>query len=200
MILLGIILPILAFLISVNATFAYFTATSDNNQASATTAMVSLTLGANTAGTINSTAVTTETKLLPGEALSVSGTVENDGNAQIYVILQFSVSVTKAGENTPELLVDKLYSIRDSVLSEIIETGENSYSSTAFTLNVPNANKTNKYKESFNLEYKFNAAEFDNSYKNAQVNYTVTAHGIQTQNINNLTNGTKLLLEKINEN
>ena len=188
MILVGILIPILLFFVSMNITYAYFTAKVQTENASASTAVLKIQFSEETDIYANSQKVTTNTKLLPGDALSVSGAVENVGNAQIYVIIAFKLYVTKSGESTKETLQDEYYSIQDSQTTRITKVDE-TYLVTAFTLDI-NASKT------FEISYLFDVNKFDNTYKNATVSYELQAYALQKETIDDTNEATDLIFQQ----
>ena len=182
---------------SMNATYAYFTASAKAADGIAQTATLLVTVSDDTAGSINSSTITSSTKIIPGDILTINGSVVNDGNVQAYVILEFKVTTTKSGAGSSTVEEHKFYSLSGTNLIEI--TGSNgTYSVNAFAIDAPNENRTNTYSKNFKIDYLFNVYDYDNSYKNAQATYTVTAHAIQTANIASAATATTLLLEKAN--
>lgn len=196
-ILLGFLLPILAFFISMNATFAYFTSSVELDKSTTQTGTITIKITDDTAWKVNSSSISASTKLIPGDTLTVEGKVENAGNTQFYAILQLKINVTKSGETTANTVANKYYTYSGTTLKEIVVKGDGSVTATAFIVDAPNANKTNTYTKAFSIPYTFDFYQFDNSYKNAKVNYYVYAHAIQTKNITNTTYATKMLMGEI---
>ena len=180
-----------------NATYAYFTASARAADGTATTATLQIAVSEDTAGLINSSTVTSSTKLIPGDILTIDGSVVNKGNVQAYVILELTISSTKAGASSSTTEEHVFYSLSGSNLIEL--TGSNkTYSVNAFVVDPPNANSSNVFSKDFNINYTFDFYHYDNTYKNATVIYTLTAHAIQTANISDAATATELLLEKAN--
>jgi len=196
-ILLGILLPILAFFISMNATFAYFTSSVEIDKSTSQTGTITIKITDDTAWKVNSSSISASTKLIPGDTLTVEGKVENAGSAQFYAVLQLKIDVTKSGETAATTIANKFYSFDNTTLKEIVSTGTDTLNVTAFTVDAPNANKTNTYTKAFSIPYTFDFYQFDNSYKNAKVNYYVYAHALQTKNINDATKATQMLIGEI---
>ncbi len=196
-ILLGILLPILAFFISMNATFAYFSSSAKMEENVSQTGVIKIKITDETAWKVNSASISASTKLVPGDTLSVEGAVENEGTAQFYAILQLKINVTKSGETTANTVANKYYTYSGTTLKEIVVKGDGSVTSTAFVVDAPNANKTNTYTKTFSIPYTFDFYQFDNSYKNAKVNYSVYAHALQTKNLADTTSVTKMLMGEI---
>ena len=182
-----IVLPILAFFMSVNATYAYFTASASKQEATTTTGIIRIVFTDETSGLINSQPITDSVKVLPGDTLSVSGAVKNSGNASCYAILELKVEVKRTGESDAEAKRSKFYTFVGSTLTEIEEI-ENGYNAVAFTLAV---NET----KNISFSYEFDVYEYDNTYKNASATYSLTAHAIQTANLNDTTEVTRMLIE-----
>ena len=190
-------MPILAFFISMNATFAYFTSSVDFGESTSQAGIIKIKITDDTAWKVNSASISASTKLIPGDTLNVEGTVENAGNAQFYAILQLKIDVTKSGETTAETVSNKYYTYSGTTLKEIAVIGDGSVTATAFIVDAPNANKTNTYTKAFSIPYTFDFYKFNNSYKNAKVNYYVYAHAIQTKNLTDTTSVTKMLMGEI---
>ena len=190
-------MPILAFFISMNATFAYFTSSVELDKSTSQTGVIKIAITDDTAWKVNSASISASTKLIPGDTLSVEGKVENAGNAQFYAILQLKINVKKVGEAVATTIGNKYYTYSGTTLKEIVVKGDGSVTSTAFIVDAPNANKTNTYTKAFSIPYTFDFYEFDNSYKNATVTYSVHAHAIQTKNLTDTTAVTKVLIGKI---
>ena len=179
-----------------NATFAYFTSSVELDKSTSQTGVIKIAITDDTAWKVNSASISANTKLIPGDTLTVDGTVENAGNAQFYAILQLKINVTKSGETTAETIANKYYTYSGTTLKEITVKGDGSVTATAFIVDAPNANKTNTYTKAFSVPYTFDFYQFDNSYKNARVSYSVFAHAIQTKNLTDTTQVTKMLMEE----
>lgn len=179
-----------------NVTYAYFTATATTTQSESSTAIVRIKFDSTTKEIINSTTVTASTLLLPGDELKISGAVENSGTSPVYAVIKLNIQVRKVGETESETVTSKVYAFSGTKLTEIIGAS-GSYSATAFTLEAPNANKTNVYTKAFEISHLFDVYTYDNSYKNATVTYTLSAHAIQVAYITDADEATTLLLEKI---
>ena len=188
MLIIGVVLPILLFFISMNATYAFFTASAMKKEATARTGIIRIEFNGDLTEQVNSTTVSETTKVLPGDILTLEGVVKNTGNSSCYVILEFKIDIATSGEETASSTQTKYYTFSGSTLTEIIET-ESGYSAVAFTLDE-NATK------SFTLTYEFDLYVFDNTYKNATANYFVSAYSIQTKNLTDTTAVTTMLLEQ----
>ena len=188
MILLGIIIPVLAFFIAINAAYAYFTATTTTSVSSETAQLI-INFTDSTNVYADSEIITTSTLLLPGETISASGSVENPGNVQAYTIIKFEVLVTKLGAASSEVIEQHYYTISNSTLTEITENNDE-LSDTAFVLNPRDS-------QTFEVEYVLDFNYFDNEYQQATVTYTLQACSIQTMLMTDATEATELLLERM---
>ena len=180
MVLLGIIVPALVFFAAINVTYSYFTARSAEIINSTTTSGLLIKLTSDTQPKINSTAVTGTSKLLPGDTLSIDGSVENAGTHTFYAIFEFTVVVTKAASGSAaEMVLSAYYTIVGSTATQIVKNGS-TYSATAFLVEAPNEGKTNAYTKAFSLPFTFDGETYNDDYKNANVSYTLKAVAIQS--------------------
>lgn len=106
-VIIGIVLPILVFF-SVGGVLAYFSATIAPEQTTITAASVNLVFNpdVNSTSTLNSSgsaletsvyssrAVTHSSNIIPGDTVTINGSIKNNGNVPIYTILQFEVYIT----------------------------------------------------------------------------------------------------------
>ncbi len=188
MILLGIIAPILAFFVTINFTFSYFTSQS-NATASSKTAKLIIEFSDNTKTYANSDLITADTLLLPGDTIKINGSVENSGNIQTYVILKLEVTIKKPRETTGETDL-KFYSFNNSTLQEITDNN-GTYSCNAFVLNA----ETNK---AFEVTYTL-STKINDDYQNGTVEYSIQACAIQTVSLPEADQATTLLLQQFGE-
>lgn len=195
MVLLGIVVPILVFFITVNVTYAYFTARSAAQEGTTATGSVVIRLSTDTQPKVNSTAVTNSTKILPGDTLAMTGTLENAGTHSFYAIFEYKVIVTKAETgSTPESVLLGYYTYVNSTLTQIVKN-EDVYSANAFLLEAANADRTNTFSIDFNIPYTFDGNIFDNDYKNATVTYSLKAVAIQSESIGGAESATAELIK-----
>ncbi len=183
-ILLGIIIPFLLFFISMNATYAYFTATATKKESTTNTAIIKISLN-NVSDSISR--VTSETeegkiqKLVPGDTLNINGTLVNSGSTSCYVIIEFSLEIKKINDAFSETHVKEYY------------TFENSEDGTTYTKKEIHGNPNNYSTQAgiilkdgtrnFNLTYTFTGNEYGNEYNQATATYKVRAHALQTGNL-----------------
>ena len=175
-----------------NATFAYFTATAAKKEATSTTGVVSIKFS-NTKELVNSVETTSSTLLLPGDTLSLTGTVENAGSAQVYVLLEFIVSVKKSDSTTEETVLHEYYTFVSSTLTEITGTMGN------YSINAGTIDATTNNTKSFSLSHKFDGATYDDTYQKAEVTYILYGYAVQSANIS-AADATDLLFEKTTSN
>ncbi len=194
-VLMGIVIPILLFFISMTATFAYFTATAEPGKVESQTAYLKINFSDNNF-LANSQAITESVKLLPGDTLSASGTIVNESNVPAYAIVGFKIFAIKQGSSVVEILKDSYYSFDGANAIEIVKTGD-TYTS-AIALDAPNENKTNNCKKTFNLSHTFSFYDYGNEYKNATITYSVKAYAIQTSQIEDGSQATEILLDRFN--
>lgn len=186
MLLLWIVLPILAFFVSMNATYAYFTSSVEKQSASNSTGIIKIIFTDETKELINTEEITESTKILPGETLRVSGAIKNSGTASCYAILKFNIKVKRSNETEAVDKLTKYYSFNNSTLTEIIAT-DDAYNVNAFTLNVDQI-------KNIDIAYEFDFFEYDNTYKNATATYSLSACAIQTANLTDVVEATRILL------
>ena len=172
------------FFVSVNIVYAYFTAVA-TTRATANTPIIKISFQEGSASA-NASAITGSTKLIPGDSLSVSGKVANTGNADIYAIITFKITITKQNGST-ESAVRKYYSLDNSSLREI-KGSDGNFSYHAFAL-APEESTNN-----FSVDYRFSFNKYNNSYKNATVHYELAAEAIQQNGIETNVKATDILM------
>ena len=196
------IIPFLLFFISMNVTYAYFTATATEKKSTATTAVIRVGFDSSTTTEINSNVLTSHVDNIfyPGDVLSAQGKIENSGKSNIYAILVFKVLVTKKGETEAQTAIEKYYSFDGSGNQVEIVVSNNSFSNNACLIEAPNANKTNNYTRSFSVSYEFVGADYDDDYQEASVEYLIAAYAVQTTNLEGTgtqaENATEILMER----
>lgn len=190
----GIIIPILCFFISMNAVFAYFTATTTEKYAHTQTGIIAINFTEDTAANeIQEGEVTvSRTLLMPGDTLIAKATLKNIGTSPAYCIFKLNLKITKNGSTESKTVVNKFYSLEEdkSTLVHLVPTGDE-YTEPAFIL-------AKDEELQLRIPHKFEGADYDNSYKNATVTYTISAYAIQVANIDNGVDATNLLIDKFN--
>ena len=180
----GLVLPILLFFVTVNVAYAYFTAVA-SNRATANTPIIKISFQ-DGSSTVNSTPITGTTTLIPGDSISISGRVNNSGDKDIYAIITFKIQITKQNGAT-ETAVSKYYSLENSKLREI-KGSEGNFSKHAFTL------ATDETTSNFSVSHKFSFNKYNNSYKNALIHYELAADAIQKDGIDTNITATDLIM------
>lgn len=170
-VLMWIVIPILAFLLSMSSVYAYFTAVTSNRGGSATTGSVIVKISdENFYTSAGSTSVNLQ-NVLPGQTLTFAGKVLNDGQYAIYSIIEFSIVV--GGEE----VVDCGYFTADGK-TEICEEYD-----PLVTYNVPATALNINQSVSFSHSYTLDLYDFDDDYQGEQIHFYVYARAIQQQNI-----------------
>ena len=168
-VLLGIMLPLIVFLLAMNIVYALFTASSrtlasDGN----TTAAVKIGFSQET--TLNNTPISsasgTITNLLPGDTITIAGAVENNGNASLYFIINFQLTITLS--NTTTTLTNSNYTFNGNTL--VVLDGE---TYTDATMLATNATKN------FTLNYTLDP-NYGNTYQGVTLGYNLSGYAIQT--------------------
>lgn len=192
---LGIVLPILCFFVSMSSVYAYFTAQVSQREADFSTAVINIGYTNDTTAKIDNQSFTAETHLFPGQNLNITGKVKNIGTADMYTILKFDIYVTKVGEEEKNIHT-KFYTFDNSVLTELT-FDPTTYETTQNALNLTYNKETATGAEiAFALNYEFDFYEYDNSYQNASMRYELNAYGIQVRNIESANLAAELLIKK----
>lgn len=198
----GIILIFLIFFISSSDVYSYFTATAKPQGATMTTATIRVGFTSDTAATIDSNSISDETRIVPGQTLKISGNIQNIGNSDIYMVLQYRLFTKKASDETETEIINKYYTFDESNnIEEITDL-------TSPTDTIKEAKLLQSEPETllgelvgFNFSYDFDFHEYDNSYQNGTARYLLTAYAIQTTNLPEDEGGpavsaTKLLIDE----
>ena len=198
MVLIGIVVPLLIFFAMINVTYAYFTARPLPFEGATTSGLVLVRLNGDIKTKINSTETTATSKLLPGDTLSVCGTVENAGTTAIYVLFELEILVTKQGSDDAEQEMLEYFTLVDGTATQINVTtnddGTKTYSSTAFYIESANEDKTNEFTKDFEISHVFDGEKYNNDYKNASVTYTLKVTSIQRDSMEGSTHATEILM------
>lgn len=188
MVLIGIIAPILVFLLTTSLTYAYFTATTNNDETDFKTGVlkIALTKTSDEIFEIGSSGTQDIEYLLPGDSISANAQIRNDSDFDVYVIISFKVTQTVSGTATD--LINNFFTIVEGEAVKISETNS-TYSPTAFEI------LKNGTSETVSLVQEFDFWEIGNSYSDAEVTYSVNAYAIQKSSIESAEEATKLLIE-----
>lgn len=167
-----IILPILLFLFSMNAVYAYFTATTTSANDSVTTAKIVIgfkdTATSTESTTSSGTTSVVNGKVVPGDTLVYSGKIVNNGTIKLYAVLEFVVTIT--GETTP------LYTNYYTATGTKLEHDGTKYITGATIIDT---NATS----SFSLRYTVPTDFTLEDYKDKSITMIITAHAIQFANV-----------------
>ena len=153
---------------SIGATVAYFTAQSSKS-GDINFHDVTLTLNSTNGDDIFSSDLTA---VMPGQILSFDNlTVVNDGSADVYVILQLKLTFTK--NDTPLKTVNKWFNLNyQEINTEDLMQNETGASEL----------ETGNY-QTLSLDYELVGSDFDNDYKGASIQVSVSAYCIQKENL-----------------
>lgn len=178
--LFGLVIPILLFLLSYNAVFAYFTASASEKQASTQTAIVRIGFKEDANGDkatheiISNSATSTVKTVLPGDTINAKATIENTGNVPIYCIINFKLNIETSEGLTEEISNDFYTFTSTGTLTKIALS--DTYTESACLIA---ANGT----VNLTVPTEFLGASYNNDYKNALVTYTFTGYAIQTSGL-----------------
>lgn len=198
-----------------HSTFAYFTATASEKKSTTSTATIQITLTEpeKTSYDINDIIISPEevgqidNQILPGNTIYFDGTLINSGNADCYVLIKFTIDVTKVNSSTAENFITEYYTFIEDDESdagysqlEITET-QSGYSSDVGIIpkNNNSVNDTSDERD-FTLSFEIDGKTFTDAYQGATINYSIKAYAIQTVHIpNDATGATSLLMQYINQ-
>ena len=107
---IAFVLIVVALLIaSIYFTFSYFTSTA-KRKGTLQTGVLSLDLVDSTGATLSTNALTTQftNGLLPGDSITINNVyVKNTSNFDVYSIIKLRAEITKVGETSPSLTIEK---------------------------------------------------------------------------------------------
>lgn len=191
-VILGIILPILAFFVSMYGTYAYFTASTTQDSSKVSLGALKIRFSGDTSFTLNSQTITGSMTAFPGQQFKATAEIENSGDSQVFAIISFKLTVTKS-DLTTESPFNSFYTMTSdsNILIPIIENADGSYSQNAFVIDK-------SAKKSFTFIYDFDFYQYGNEYKNARVAYELKAYAIQSANFNTAKDATIALMEVFN--
>ncbi len=178
-VLLGIILPILAFFISMSGVYAYFTARANKEQSSSSTGIVRISTSDDQL-MINGLASTSDSKLLPGDTITYSGKVYNNGTVAEYVIIEFEVKIDG---------VRTIYSVYTGD-GNMVTNLDNNVDNPAATLINAGA------KQAFEIDYII-PQELGDEYQQKETEVNLHIIGVQTANISDGDEAMSILLTQL---
>lgn len=215
MVLIGIVVPFLLFFISMHSTYAYFTATAKEQKSTTSTAKIQimLTEPEKTFEDLDKNIISAEfegrpeNQVLPGNTIYFDGTLLNKGTADCYILIQFSITITKVGSATPETHILKYYTfVEDNTNADGYRQQEITESQGVYSHNVGIIPKDNEDADdtsderNFSFSFEIDGKTFTDAYQGATINYSIKAHALQTVHIpDNATGATGLLMQYINQ-
>lgn len=168
---------------SLNTVYAYFTASSTAPAKVTHTGSIDVTFDVDDASSIVATTETGTTKIIPGDTLTLSGTVTNVGTADAYVILAYAIKIQKVGAQGYETLAQNHLTFNaENNLVEITGTTGN-YPNLATLIKTTENDNSKSFASTNAITYKFDAQTYDNSFQNAKIKYEISAYAIQTAHI-----------------
>lgn len=182
---MGILLPILVFFISMNAVYAYFTATASKQESVATTGIISVGMKNKNDGSSLTKYNFTQAKLEPGDTTTFDGIVKNTGNSKIYFIAEYKVSLIKSSTETN--LLTCYYTMKNNVLTELTKSGS-TYTGDACVLDV---NATSPLPVTYTVPTDWEISDC----ADANLNVSITVCAIQFANIANASTATSEIMK-----
>ncbi len=170
--LVGVVVPILLFFVSMNATYSYFTASAKKQTATGSTAIIRIEMS-NDQVQVNSVEYDSQL-LVPGDTLTFTGKLNNTGSSPVYTIMVLKTEIkrTDGQEDTPLI---KYYTYASNEWSEMtINNG--AFSLDSFELK-------NSTSLDFSLDQTLAGEKYGEEYFGASVVFTVSAFSIQTANL-----------------
>lgn len=194
MILVGIVAPILIFLLSVNFTFAYFTATTqDDKTQDLKSGIIKIAFAQKNAAEMFGTGALNG-ELLPGDSITATATIQNHSNGAVFVVVSFKVIQTLNGETTNLINSCYTYDSLNKLTPITFDEETNTYSPYAFVIDAP-SNDVPVPTKNVTLTQDFDFFETTNSFNNAVVSYSIHAYAIQEAALS-AEEATKILMER----
>ena len=150
-------------------TFSWFTS-SANEQYNSSFATLDVSLQNNNTDLTNTSFDSTylSETLVPGDTINFNTiNVRNSGNADVYVLIELTYDVTTSDS------INTSYTYWYNLNGDLV-THNNMLANTAGATLVATGNT-----QAVNLSYTFDGEVFDDSYKNASVNMTLSAYAVQ---------------------
>lgn len=204
-ILFGFLIPILFFYLFSSVAYAYFTASAKTIEGAITTGIMKVAFSEDTeisvsAQTINGLA------MLPGDSLTIKGSVENVGSASMYALLQVDLNIesSKNGDTINYTTMEtRYYTVNvqdidndteqdtDNDTELVYDEDEDVYT-TGSTL-IANG-ETKKFK----MKYKLDGNSFDSDYQGKAIQIVVTVYAIQIVGLNDGIDGNTIDVDATN--
>ncbi len=175
-ILLGILIPIIIFYLSYGVVYAYFTATAKNTEGTITTGIIKVKFSDDAIISVADQAIN-NVSILPGDTVTISGSVVNDGTVSMYALLivQVKVEESRQGEEITYTTVETAY--YNAAGTKLVYDATNDIYTTGSTLIEKSAN------QGFSIEYTFEGENYGPEYQGKAIQVLVTARAIQTVNL-----------------
>ena len=157
----------LTLVISMGGAYAYFTASTEKKQASATTGIISVGFSDDTKLVESSTGSSSNIKIVPGSTVSYHGYVKNTGTAAMYAVLECNVTVDS------KIVQTQYYTATGTKLS--YSDAQNTFTTDATAIAIGGQSQ-------FNILFTFDKT-YDNSYKNKTAKLQVVARAIQQSHL-----------------
>lgn len=174
---IGVLIPILLFCLSYGVVYAYFTATAKKAEGTITTGIIKVKFSDDSAISAIGQAID-KVSLLPGDTITIAGSVVNDGTVSMYALLIVEVKVeeSRQGEEITYTTVETAY--YNAAGTKLVYDATNDIYTTGSTLIDKGGNK------GFSIEYTFAGEDYGPEYQGRAIQVLVTARAIQTVNLN----------------
>lgn len=179
---MGVVIPILIFLLCLNTTYAYFTA-STNKQGDFSTGIISVSFTDETSTKVKSDSVVKQTTIIqPGQSINITGGVKNDSEYDIYAIIYVEILVEGEAEN-----IYSAYYTANGNLVDVVD-GVSTTAATKIT-----ASQT----VNFSVDYELDFFALGNNYMGKKIYTSYRALAIQFAGMANAVEATNLLISEI---
>ena len=176
-----IVIPVLIFFLTLNVTYAYFTASSATKSLSKNVGVVRLTFDSATAGGVTMTSAGADLgTALPGQTIAISAQAKNLGTVPIYVILKINLEIDD------EVIDSSYYTLAGTEIEYTEVNNVITYTTPATSIDA------GATASAFNYNYII-PEELDNTYMDKVVSISINGYGIQTYEVTAL-NATKMLV------
>ena len=190
-ILFGFLIPILFFYLFSSVAYAYFTASAKTVEGTITTGIMKVAFSEDTeisvsAQTINGLAI------LPGDSLTIVGSVENVGSASMYALLQVDLNIesSKNGDIINYTTMETRYYTATG--TEMVYDEDEDVYTTGSTLIAKSGTKD------FDMECTLDGDSFDSDYQGKAIQIVVTVYAIQIVGLNDGIDGNTIDVDATN--
>ena len=167
-VLLGMILPILAFFFSLNVVYAYFTASATSGNVNVPTGAIKIGFVEEELGVKLAETETVVENILPGYTIDVCGTIKNVGTVSLYAVVEVELKLDGSLVHSEYLTPSGTKLVYDSINKK--------YTTEAQTM-------AKDEEQIFTFTYKFDFYKYDNTYNGKEVKVNIAVHAIQTYNV-----------------